>query len=293
MKKKIIALVLILLVIGIVLFVKSKNKQYLNELTLYGNIEIRQVDLSFQVSGLVSKLLKEEGDTVKKGELIATIDEQDYNANYKKAEAEVEKSLAHRKDTTDKYNRYAPLADDNTVSKTDVETLYNAQNTAKADYKASVANRDYLKNQLKYTKLYAPEDGIIMTRVQEAGSNVQKGQPVYTMAKTKPVWVRAYVNETDLGNVKYGQEVKVFTDTINPQTGKNREYKGQIGYISPVAEFTPKTVQSTDTRTNLVYRIRVYIYDIDEYLRQGMPVTIKVDLGVNDKQNQLQQKVRK
>ena len=102
-----------------------------------------------------------------------------------------------------------------------------------------------------------------MTRVQEAGSNVQKGQPVYTMAKTKPVWVRAYVNETDLGNIKYGQEVKVFTDTVNPKTGKNREYKGQIGYISPVAEFTPKTVQSTDTRTNLVYRIRVYIYDID------------------------------
>ena len=293
MKKKIIAFVLILLVIGIVLFVKSKNKQYLNELTLYGNIEIRQVDLSFQVSGLISKLLKEEGDTVKKGELIATIDEQDYSANYKRAEAEVEKTLALQKDANDKYNRFAPLSEDNTVSKNEVETLFNTKNKANADYKASVANRDYLKNQLKYTKLYAPEDGIIMTRVQEAGSNVQKGQPVYTMAKTKPVWVRAYVNETDLGNIKYGQEVKVFTDTINPQTGKNREYKGQIGYISPVAEFTPKTVQSTDTRTNLVYRIRVYIYDIDEYLRQGMPVTIKVDLGVNDKQSQLQQKVRK
>ena len=279
MKKKIIALVLILLVIGIVLFVKSKNKPNLNELTLYGNIEIRQVDLSFQVSGLISKLLKEEGDTVKKGELIATIDEQDYNANYKRAEAEVEKTLALQKDANDKYNRFAPLSEDNTVSKNEVETLFNTKNKANADYKASVANRDYLKNQLKYTKLYAPEDGIIMTRVQEAGSNVQKGQPVYTIAKTKPVWVRAYVNETDLGNIKYGQEVKVFTDTVNPQTGKNREYKGQIGYISPVAEFTPKTVQSTDTRTNLVYRIRVYIYDIDEYLRQGMPVTIKVNLN--------------
>ena len=279
MKKKIIALVVILLIVGVVLFVKSKNKPNLNELTLYGNIEIRQVDLSFQVSGLVSKLLKEEGDTVKKGELIATIDEQDYNANYKRAEAEVEKTLALQKDANDKYNRFAPLSEDNTVSKNEVETLFNTKNKANADYKASVANRDYLKNQLKYTKLYAPEDGIIMTRVQEAGSNVQKGQPVYTMAKTKPVWVRAYVNETDLGNIKYGQEVKVFTDTVNPQTGKNREYKGQIGYISPVAEFTPKTVQSTDTRTNLVYRIRVYIYDIDEYLRQGMPVTIKVNLN--------------
>ncbi|MCQ2740136.1 MAG: HlyD family efflux transporter periplasmic adaptor subunit [bacterium] len=117
-----------------------------------------------------------------------------------------------------------------------------------------------------------------MIRVQEPGATVTKGQPVYTMAKTKPIWIRAYVNETDLGNIKYGQEVKVYTDTVNPQTNQKREYKGYIGYISPVAEFTPKTVQTTDLRTNLVYRIRVYINDIDEYLRQGMPTTIKVDL---------------
>lgn len=192
----------------------------------------------------------------------------------------LKKTLAAQKDATDKYNRYAPLAEDNTVSKQEVESLYNAQNKATADYNASVANRDYLSNQLKYTKLYAPEDGIIMVRVQEPGSNVGKGQPVYTMAKTNPVWGRAYVNETDLGNIKYGDKVDVYTDTVNPETGKKREYKGQIGYISPVAEFTPKTVQSTDTRTNLVYRIRVYINDTDEYLRQGMPVTISVKLKV-------------
>ena len=275
MKKKIIALVLIILIAGLcIFFYKANKKDTSNELTLFGNIEIRQVDLSFQVSGLVSKLLKEEGDTVKKGELVAVMDESDYNANFKKAEAEVDRTLANQKDAVDKYNRYAPLGIDDTVSKQEVESLYNAQNKANADYKAAVANKDYLSNQLKYTKLYAPEDGTIMVRVVEPGSNVQKGQPVYTMAKTNPVWVRAYVNEKDLGNIKYGQGVNVYTDTVNPQTGKKREYKGQIGYISPVAEFTPKTVQSTDTRTDLVYRIRVYINDIDEYLRQGMPVTI-------------------
>ncbi len=279
MKKKILALILILLIVGVVFFVKVRNKANSDELTLYGNIEIRQVDLSFQVSGLVKELLKEEGDTVQKNELIAVIDEQDYDANFKRAEAEVERTLANQKDAADKYKRYAPLGDDDTVSKQEVESLYNAQNKANADYSAAVANRDYIKNQLKYTKLYAPDDGIIMVRVVEPGSNVQKGQSVYTMAKTSPVWVRAYVNETDLGNIKYGQEVKVYTDTKNPETGKKREYKGQIGYISPVAEFTPKTVQSTDTRTNLVYRIRVYINDTDEYLRQGMPVTIQVKLN--------------
>lgn len=286
MKKKILVLVLIFLILLIsgicIFFYNSSKKGNSNELTLYGNIEIRQVDLSFQVAGLVSKLLKEDGDTVKKGELIAVLDEKDYDANFKKAEAEVERTLAIQKDASDKYNRYAPLADDNTVSKQEVESLYNAQNKANADYKAAAANKDYLSNQLKYTKLYAPEDGIVMIRVVEPGSNVSKGQPVYTMAKTNPVWVRVYVNETDLGNIKYGQEVNVYTDTINPNTGKKREYKGQIGYISPVAEFTPKTVQSTDIRTDLVYRVRVYINDTDEYLRQGMPVTVKVDLISKD-----------
>ena len=286
MKKKILVLVLIFLILLIsgicIFFYNSSKKGNSNELTLYGNIEIRQVDLSFQVAGLVSKLLKEEGDTVKKGELIAVLDEKDYDANFKKAEAEVERTLAIQKDASDKYNRYAPLADDNTVSKQEVESLYNAQNKANADYKAAAANKDYLSNQLKYTKLYAPEDGIVMIRVVEPGSNVSKGQPVYTMAKTNPVWVRVYVNETDLGNIKYGQEVNVYTDTINPNTGKKREYKAQIGYISPVAEFTPKTVQSTDIRTDLVYRVRVYINDTDEYLRQGMPVTVKVDLISKD-----------
>ena len=124
-KKVIIALILILLIVGICVYFYNKinKKDNSNELTLYGNIEIRQVDLSFQVPGLVSNLLKEEGDTVKKGELIAVMDESDYNANYKRATAEVDRTLATQKDATDKYNRYAPLGDDDTVSKQEVESL--------------------------------------------------------------------------------------------------------------------------------------------------------------------------
>ena len=82
MKTKIIALILILLIIGLIsFFVFNKNKSA-NNLTLFGNIEIRQVDLSFQVAGKVEKLFKEEGDTVKANELIALIDSRDYEANY-------------------------------------------------------------------------------------------------------------------------------------------------------------------------------------------------------------------
>ncbi len=278
-KRAVILILLILIVCGTLGFLYFKNRKNTNELTLYGNIEIRQVDLSFQVSGRIEKLLKEEGDTVKAGELIAVLDDKDYVSNFEKAEADVEKTLALKSDADSKFERNAPLVEDNTISKQDYDTLLNTKNKSAADYDAAVAQKNFAKNQLDYTKIYAPEDGIIMIRVQETGANVSKAQPVYTMAKTKPVWVRAYVNETDLGNIKYGQGVNVYTDTVDPKTGEKRMYKGQVGYISPVAEFTPKTVQSTDIRTNLVYRIRVYIYDIDEYLRQGMPVTIKVDLS--------------
>lgn len=279
MKKKAAVITLLLLIICAVAgFWYIKQNRLNNELTLYGNIEIRQVDLSFQVAGRIEKMLKEEGDTVKAGELLAVMDDKDYRSNLEKAEADVEKTLAIKSDAESKFERNAPLVNDNTISKQDYDTLLNNKNRSKADYDAAVAQKNFAKNQLDYTKIYAPEEGIVMIRIQEPGANVSKGQSVYTMAKIKPVWVRAYVNETDLGNIKYGQSVRVYTDTTNPKTGKKREYTGQVGYISPVAEFTPKTVQSTDIRTNLVYRIRVYIYDIDEYLRQGMPVTIKVDL---------------
>ncbi len=284
--KKIIAIILLLVLIGATVFIFTRKKENTNELTLYGNIEIRQVDLSFQVSGIIEKMFKEEGDSIKKGDLLAILDAKDYQSNFEKAKAEVDKTLALKNDAESMFDRNAPLVQDNTISKQEYDTLKNTSDKARADYNSAVAAKNFAKNQLDYTKIYAPDDGIVMVRVQEPGATVNKGQIIYSISKNKPVWIRAYVNEIDLGNIKYGQTVNVYTDTVNIQTGKKREYKGYIGYISPVAEFTPKTVQSTDLRTDLVYRIRVYIDDIDEYLRQGMPVTIKVDLNSNaDSQN--------
>ena len=276
MKKKIAILFLTLLIIITGIYFLTRKKPDPNELTLYGNIEIRQVDLSFQVSGQIEKMLKEEGDSVKKGELVAVLDDRDYKSNLEKASADVSRTQALSKDAASKYERQAPLCADSTVSKQDCDTLLNNKNKSKADYEAAVAQKSYAKNQLDYTKIYAPDEGTVTVRVQEPGATVNKGQVVYTVSKTKPVWIRAYINETDLGNVKYGMKATVLTDSIDPVTGKKREYKGYVGYISPVAEFTPKTVQSTDLRTSLVYRIRVYVDEIDEYLRQGMPTTVKI-----------------
>lgn len=279
--KKIIIAGFALLIIGLGAYLLTKEPKNPNEIELYGNIEIRQVDLGFQVSGRIENMLKEEGDSVQKGELIAVLEDFDYKSNFEKATADVEKTYALKTDAEQKFSRQAPLVKDNTISKQDYDTLLNTKYKTEADYKGALAQKDFAKNQLEYTKLYAPDDGIVMVRVLEPGATVNKGQTVYSISKDNPVWVRAYINETQLGNIKYGMKVKVLTDSTNPNTGKKREYNGYIGYISPVAEFTPKTVQTTDLRTSLVYRIRVYIDDVDEYLKLGMPTTIKVDLSSN------------
>ena len=278
MKKIIIISVCCLGVAGVVQCYSSFFGKDSSELTLYGNIEVREVTLGFQVPGKISEVLKEEGDTVKKGEVIAILDNKDYKNSLEMAKANVKKTAAVAKDAKSKYDKNAPLCRNNILAQQDYDTLLKNRDLSEAEYQAAVASEKSAKNQLEYTKIYAPDDGIVTTRIQEPGAIVAAGQGIYTLCKNNPVWVRVYVSEPDLGNIKYGMKVKILTDTVNPQTKKRREYEGQIGYISPVAEFTPKTVQSTDQRANLVYKVRVYIENKDDFLRQGMPITVKVNL---------------
>ena len=277
MRKPVIIILAGAIIVGISCFFTISNKNE-DEIILYGNVEIRQTTLGFQVPGKILYMIKEEGDTVKKGEVIAELDDSDYKNSLEKASAIVKQTAAVSKEATAKYDKNAPLCLQNVLAKQELDTLLRNKDKAEAEHQAAVASEKLAENQLKYTKIHAPDDGIVTTRIQEPGAIVTAGQGIYTISKNKPMWVRAYVSETDLGNIKYGMKVKVFTDTKNPKTQKIREYEGQIGYISPVAEFTPKTVQSTDQRANLVYKIRVYISNIDDFLRQGMPTTIKIDL---------------
>ena len=283
MKKNIIIMAILILIVGLVFYFFYFLKKDNNIITLYGNVEIRQVDLSFQVSGIIENVFVEEGDFVKKGQVLAKIEDKDYKINYKKAIFKEKQSRAKAKEDSSKFKRNYPLCFDDIVSKEECETLLNNKNSSNATNAEDRENILYQKNQLEYTTLYAPNEGIISSRVQEKGARVDKGQTIYVMNLTKPIWIRSYIKETDLGNVKYGMNVKVKTDTIDPKTNKNKEYNGKIGYISPVAEFSPKTVQSEDLRVDLVYRIRVYVDDseIDEYLRQGMPTTLTINLKEN------------
>ena len=256
----------------------SSNKPE-SKLTLYGNVEIRQMTLSFQVSGKIKSVMKEEGDVVKKGEIIATLNDEDYQTALEKATALVKETFAVFKDASTKYQKNAPLCRQNVLAQQDFDTLLKNKDQAEAAYLSAVASEKIAKNQLEYTKMVAPENGIVTTRINEPGTVVAAGYGVYVICKNKPMWVRAYVDEPNLGNIKYGMNVRISTDSIDPKTNEHRTYSGKIGYISPVAEFTPKTVQSTDHRANLVYKIRVYIDNIDDFLRQGMPTTITIDLN--------------
>jgi len=122
---------------------------------------------------------------------------------------------------------------------------------------------------LSHTSLLAPADGVVMTRVIEPGAVVLPTAPIYSMAIAGEVWVRAFVPEPLLGRAALGREVRVRTDG-------GGDYAGRIGYLSPVAEFTPKTVETPELRTQLVYRLRIRIDKPDDGLRQGMPVTISL-----------------
>lgn len=278
MKKKILILILLIgTIIGLFMYHNHKKADP-NILTLYGNVEIRQVDLSFRVEGKIDKMLAEEGDYVKKGQLIAYLEDTNFKSTYEKNMADIEALKSTSANAKLQYERNIPLCADGTVSKQECDNLKTAQDSTKALLDSSIASSKGAKKNLKDTKLYAPDEGIIMTRVQEPGAVVEPSQPIYTMAKTKPVWVRAYIPEANLANIRYGMKANVYTDTIDPKTGQHRQYTGWVGYISPVAEFTPKTVETTDLRTDLVYRLRIYVYEIDEYLRQGMPVSITFDL---------------
>jgi len=145
-------------------------------------------------------------------------------------------------------------------------------NEAGADLGLSRVNLDY-------TVLRAPFAGVVTVRQAELGEVVSPGSPVVTLSDLDHIWLRAYVAETDLGRIHWGQEATVTTDTY-----PGKQYHGRISFISPDAEFTPKSVQTYKERVTLVYRIKIDIDNPKHELKPGMPADARIDLA-SDKQN--------
>lgn len=140
---------------------------------------------------------------------------------------------------------------------------------AEATLAATEAQVALLEKQLADAELTAPSDGTVRARVLEPGEMASPLKPVLTIALTEPRWIRTYVSESELGLLHPGMEVKIRSDS-HP----DKPVTGTVGYISSVAEFTPKTLQTEDLRTSLVYEVRIVVRDAGDALRLGMPVTI-------------------
>ena len=119
----------------------------------------------------------------------------------------------------------------------------------------------------------APKAGVVTVRQAELGEVVSPGTPVVTLADLDNVWLRAYVNETDLGRIRWGQEAMLRTDTY-----PDKSYRGRISFIASQAEFTPKSVQTFKERVTLVYRIKIDADNPNHELKPGMPADATIDL---------------
>ena len=145
---------------------------------------------------------------------------------------------------------------------------------ASAEYQARQAALATARQQLAYTRLTSPTDGVVAVRLADPGEVVASGQAVLRIAELARPWVRAYLNETDLSKVKLGQTAEVRADGL-----PNKVFAGHFSFISPKAEFTPKTVETRALRVDLVYRIKVDVENPDSLLKLGMPVDVTLPLN--------------
>ncbi|HBO72368.1 MAG TPA: hypothetical protein DD639_08880 [Acinetobacter sp.] len=328
MNKKVIAVavVSIIVLLAVVLWFFNKDKKTEQELTLYGNVDIRQISLAFEQTGRIQSLSVQEGNKVKKGQVLAELKTDALKIQEQQAEAQlnvqkqamIEQEVGTRPEQItqakaqlvsaqaqlDKANKdYQRLqilnksTSGQAISKQELDFAQSNQATAaasvkereanlallkkgaraedraatKAQYQATQANLDLIKYQLTQSELRSPVDAVVRARLQEAGDMTNPQKAVYTLALTDPKWVRVYVNEKDLDWIKMGSVAQIIRDSK-----PNQPIQGKVGYISSVAEFTPKTVQTEDIRTTLVYEVRVYVNDPNDQLKMGQPVTVKI-----------------
>lgn len=144
---------------------------------------------------------------------------------------------------------------------------------AEAQFHSYEAQLAFLRQQIKDAELLAPSNAVVRSRLLEPGEMSTPQRPVYSLALVDPKWVRAYVGEVDLGRLHPGVSAQVSVDSFPGQV-----FDGWIGFISPVAEFTPKSVQTEELRPGLSYEVRVFVKDEADVLRLGMPATVRVSL---------------
>jgi len=331
-RKLVILIVLVALATGGFFWWRSYRNNEPQELVLYGNIDLRQVQLSFNNSDRIAEVLVQEGDHVRKGQVLARLDTSRLEPQLAQAMAQAaaqrqvvarlhngsrpeeiaqaranvdsaKADLVNAQRQYDRLKNAAEVSAGKAVRQQDVDIAKAALQVAEAKVavnqktldlallgprkediaenearlRANEAQAALLRQQLADFQLMAPTDAVVRTRIMEPGEMATPQSPVFALAITDPKWVRAYVSEPDLGKLKPGAAV-----TINVDSFPKRRFDGWVGFISPVAEFTPKAVQTEELRTSLVYEVRVFVKDPEDALRLGMPASVHLALGENN-----------
>ncbi|MBF0320763.1 MAG: efflux RND transporter periplasmic adaptor subunit [Nitrospirae bacterium] len=332
MKKKLIAL-LVLALASAALYIFIHNKSMSNEglleregiIILYGNVEVTEINAGFKAAGGIAGLNVEEGQPVKAGQTLATLDSIELQSAVTQSTAALNESIARlaelkagsraeeiaqahsaalnakaeydralkdftRADILYREGAVSAQAFDNAKTAKDATgAQYNkamqyldmvragprkeAITAAEEKVKQSQAALDIARQRLKDATLIAPSDGVILKKTAEAGEVVAAGAPVCIIGVLNSPWVKVYIREQDLGIVKLGQRAEV---TIDTSTKTSKKYQGSVSYISSEAEFTPKTIQTLDERTKLVFGVKVRTVNENGELKPGMPANVKI-----------------
>ena len=299
-----------------------------DELTLYGNVDIRQVSLAFNATERISEVRVREGDKVRAGAVLAVLDERtalarlaqgaaqigvqeqallrlqagsrpeevaQAKANLAAAQAEADlaaRQAARLRSTSEATAGKAVSQQDldaaaghAQVAAAQAESLRKAVHLvvagprkediaqARNQLASARAEQALIQRQIDESELHAPIDAVVRARLLEPGDMASPQRPVFTLAITQPKWVRAYVGESQLSRIATGMEAGVTTDSAPEHV-----IPARVGYISSVAEFTPKTVETPELRTSLVYEVRFTVDDPQDLLRLGMPATVHLRL---------------
>lgn len=375
---------------GIIFYYWQFHSREIPESTIQvsGNIEVTTIDVAFKISGKIDKRLVDEGDIVKEGQLIATLEHKDLLAQKAKAgatletarsrlpaleknidyqdqattqeisqaqaavenaqarlqqlldgsrpqeiqsaKAGVDQALADMEKKKADMDRAKKLYQDKYIAAQDWDAAKTAYDMAVANYKKAQENYDLvvegprkeeiaagraqleqsqaalrlakthriqidvlkkelatargqvkeaasalevIQTQIEYSNLYAPASGVVLVKNAEPGEFVVPGGAVVTLGQIEKPWLKAFINESDLGRVKLGQKVSVTTDTY-----PGKEYPGKVTFISSEAEFTPKNVQTAKERVKLVYRIKVALENPQNELKPGMPADAQIQI---------------
>jgi HlyD family secretion protein len=307
-----------------------------NRLLLYGNVDLRQVELAFNNSERLAEVLVQEGDRVTRGQVLARLDTSRLKAQEATAEATVQAQqavvqrlhagsraeevaqaranvvsakadLVNAEQTWRRMSALGALTAGRAISQQDVDGAKAALDMARArvtvqqealdmavigprpediaqgeaQLRADQAQLDLVRLEVTDAELVSPTDGEVRSRLLEPGEMVSPQRPIFDLAITDPKWIRAYVSETDLGRVHPGTKAAISADGF-----PGRTFAGWVGFISPVAEFTPKPVQTEELRSSLVYEIRVFVHDPGDDMRLGMPATVSLELEPADARGQ-------